>query len=148
MGSLSGTQRDLLATLNDADGMMLQSELSDATPYIAQTVRSNLDKLERYGNIRREKAGQTQLVLLWTPTTRAKHKLLNALTDAGGVLEQQELIERTSYSRSTVSENLGELEDAGAVGRHPIGKGNLVWKAGKKPDSLARWQDGNVGGDD
>lgn len=148
MGSLTGTQRTLLVALNDADGMMLQSELTDATAYTGQTVRSNLDKLERYGNIRREKAGRTQLVMLWTPATRPKHKLLDALEDAGGVLEQQELIERTSYSRSTVSENLGELEDAGAVGRHPIGKGKMVWKAGKKPDSLARWHDGNVGGDD
>lgn len=69
------------------------------------------------------------------PTLMTDEERIRALlTDAGGRMNQADIIEHTEWSGPTVSRKLSKMEEAGLITRVQVGRGNLVFLAGHQPN--------------
>lgn len=64
-------------------------------------------------------------------------QIYQLLYQHGGRMEQRKIVERSPWSAATVSRALGEMEDAQQIRRVQIGRGKIVFLAGKEPPEIA-----------
>lgn len=55
-----------------------------------------------------------------------KEQIRRLLVEAGGKLDQAEIVERTPWAGSTISRNLSDMEHDGVVDRYRVGSGKRV----------------------
>lgn len=67
-------------------------------------------------------------------TDGAADRIGRLLSRHGGRMRQKQLVERTGWSKATVSRRLTEMEDGGAITRVRIGREKMVFLAGHEPD--------------